>query len=858
MFADHGAVVSESIGAVNVQGNAQVVMPARPVSWPVQIGKPPGLAVSFQPRRQASEQVHTRWHDASQTQRPDDARTVLITGPSGVGKTQLAVRLFQEAGVEDMDFRLWVRADSRASVMTSFVEAAKRVQAPGWDSPEAETKAGAFLSWLSTTDRSWLVVFDNVVTPAELKGLWPTGRGRVLATTFLQSLAVLPGADARVKLGVFTPEDAHAYMMRRVRDAVQNGEDTAPDVLEDAAGLAEDLGFLPVALAQAISVVLHEAASCADYRKDFADRANHLTDLFPDRLPADEYERTVATTWSLAMEQAEGIAPAGLASALVRLVAAADPAGSPEEVFLAEPSLTYLDRALLTADGVASSVTAKKVRSALRYLHSLSLIEHQLGDVPTVRMHLLTQRAVLETNSTHDSEGPTLALADSLDAVWDSLKRSARTLLLANAEHLIRTAPEDIWWHDGAHPLPYRAASSMLEAGLVTVAIPHLQWVVTHATERLGQNHLHTLVSRRELATAYRDAGRLEEAIPALQQVIGDQQRLLGVDHPHILVSRNNLASALRSAGRLEEAISVFQQLLQDRHRRLGPNHPDTLTTRGNLASVYGEAGRPGKAIPVLQQVLEDRQRLLGQNHHLTLSSRGHLADAYLRAGRIQEAITECKALLADTIRLLGPDDPETLTVRNNLASAYWRAGQLKEAIPEYEALLEDRHRILGADHPHTLVTRNNLATAYQKAGQNQKAIQTLEQLLEDQKRVLGVNHPYTLGCRGNLAHAYGEAGRLEKAIPAFEQLLEDHKRVLGANHPHTLVTGGHLANTYMVAGQPQKAIPVYKAVIEDRRKVLGSTHPDTLKSLNNLANAYMKAGQFQKAFQTFEQLPED
>ncbi|WP_424348113.1 tetratricopeptide repeat protein, partial [Kocuria sp. CH-021] len=608
-------MAAESIGRVTVLGDAHVVMPARPVSWPVQIGKPPNLAASFQPRHHAREQVHARWQDTSRAQGTDGACTVLITGPSGVGKTQLAARLFHEAGAEGTDLRMWVRADSRASVMASFMEAAERVQAPGWDSSEAETKAEAFLSWLSTTDRSWLVVFDNVVTPAELKGLWPTGRGRVLATTFVQSLAVLPGADARVKLGVFAPEEARSYMVRRVQEAVQNGEDTTPNVLEGATGLAEDLGFLPVALAQAISVVLHEAASCVDYRKDFADRSNRLEDLFPERLPADEYERTVATTWSLAMEQTEGIVPVGLASGLVQLAAAADPGGAPDVAFLAEPSLVYLADRLTPREGTVPSVTAKKVRSALRHLHSLSLIEHQPGDVAIVRMHMLTQRAVLESDSTYGREGKCLALADSLETVWDTVEIPAKTLLLANAEHLIKTSPEDIWWHDGPHPMLHRAVGSMLNSGMATNAIEHLQWMLTHATEQLGPECPVTLAIRNNLAYAYQSTGQLDEAIIQYEAVLDTYQRDLGPDHPPALITRNNLALAYREAGRLQEAIAEHEAVLNDCQRVLGPDHPDTLITRNFLAYAYQSAGRLQEAIAEHEAVLNDCQRVLGPDH---------------------------------------------------------------------------------------------------------------------------------------------------------------------------------------------------------------------------------------------------
>ncbi|GIF08888.1 hypothetical protein [Actinoplanes siamensis] len=78
-----------------------------------------------------------------------------------------------------------------------------------------------------------------------------------------------------------------------------------PRLLDDADGLAADLGYLPLALAQAAAYLLDRRLSCAGYRARLADQRRQLADLVPEEgaLP-DEHQATVAATWALSIDLA--------------------------------------------------------------------------------------------------------------------------------------------------------------------------------------------------------------------------------------------------------------------------------------------------------------------------------------------------------------------------------------------------------------------------------------------------------------------------------------------------------------------------------------------------------------------------
>ncbi|MDN4612326.1 tetratricopeptide repeat protein [Arthrobacter burdickii] len=841
--------VATTVPAVNVSGgtvgvigdHATVVMPRRSLSWPMVLGSAPRVASAFQPRTAIIEQIApVAGTDASQ-----HAAAWVLSGTGGVGKTQIAAGMFASSSA---DLRVWVNAESRESVLVSFAEAAIHLDLADVDG-DPEQLAGLFLGFLAATNRAWLVVLDNIDAVPDLAGLWPPAGGHLIVTTRRRD-AALSGAGRTVSdVGVFMEAEANNYLHERISPLL---EDLPEDALTDSGELAEDLGRLPLALAQAAAVIIDQGITCTQYRTWFADRTHALDELFPTDADADGYAKTVATTWELAVTAADRINPTGLARPMAVLIAMLDPAGAPETVLTSQAACTYL------SETTGTPVTGLMARKALRALHRLSLIDHDLGlgSAPAVRMHNLTGRAIQQTLSPEAITTAGRSVADGLLEIWPPIADNPLLAesLRSNTTALASTAPTGLWDSNGAHPLLFRSGQSLNEAGLIGPAIQYHQELYEEAKQRFGPDHPVTLNSQNNLACAYESAGKLEKAIPLHEQTLTDRKRVLGPDHPDTLGSQNDLACAYESSGKLEKAISLYEQTLTDRKRVLGPDHPHTLNSQNNLAYAYRAAGKLEKAILLYKKTLTDSQRILGPDHPDTLSSQNNLAYAYRAAGKLEKAIPLHEQTLTDRKRVLGPDHPHTLNSQNNLACAYESAGKLEKAISLYEQTLTDRKRVLGPDHPDTLGSQNDLACAYESSGKLEKAISLYEQTLTDRKRVLGPDHPHTLNSQNNLAYAYRAAGKLEKAILLYKKTLTDSQRILGPDHPDTLSSQNNLAYAYRAAGKLEKAIPLHEQTLTDRKRVLGPDHPHTLNSQNNLACAYESAGKLEKAISLYEQ----
>ena len=222
---------------------------------------------------------------------PTRRRTVLM-GMRGCGKTQLAASLAEQCEEANWNLVAWINAVSPDTIQSDLVELAKRLKIDTSDQPAQDVIVRRCLDHLKSaapTDR--LIVFDNVEDINHLTGLIPSGDGvRVVATTTNKVGWEDQGWNS-IKLGVFDRSESINYLL-----TVTNSDD------RDAAdALAERLGDLPLAIAQAAATARHKDLSLARYLKRLKSRGEELV-IRP--IPGDEYTDDVATVLWMAVEAA--------------------------------------------------------------------------------------------------------------------------------------------------------------------------------------------------------------------------------------------------------------------------------------------------------------------------------------------------------------------------------------------------------------------------------------------------------------------------------------------------------------------------------------------------------------------------
>jgi tetratricopeptide (TPR) repeat protein len=709
-------------------------------SWPVRSGTVPAVADGYTDRLETAPDLAAVLRaGVAVALVPDRAAgpgPAADAGPRNwlrsSGKTQLAAAfaesLWQSRG---LDLLVWIDATSRASVLSGYAAATAAVTGRGQAS-SCESVAAQFLSYLAETSRSWLVVLDDLVDPAALDGLWPTGRaGRVLVTC--ADAAAVPRGMQVLPVGLFNSREALSYLTERL--SANRGQRLG------AIDLVGVMGLEPVALAQASAVIASSAISCHDYRDYFERSREQLADS-SGALPSAS-----AVTWPLSFERATQLAPGGPVQSLLALAALLDGHGLPATVLTTPAAVGYLTSG-------AAPTGSEPARAALAALERVGLLSVELATAPpTVRISPVLQAALRAAMPQGMLDQAARVAAEALLQAWPAPEPPGwpASGLRSCAAALRRSAGNRLW-AGGCHPVLLRAGDSLDHARLTGPAVDHWRDIVTTSDQLLGAGNPQTILAGQRLAEACLAADRADDAVTWFQRLLDTQAVHLGPDHDDLIGTRLRLGHALTAARQFDRAVSLLERVLADSEQARGPEDPETLGAREELAAAYLAGGRHSDAITAYRRTLADRERSQGPRHPETMTTRQCLADSYLASGQAKEAVSAYKRVAADRERVLGPDHLDTLRAWYNLGAAYQRTGKTVAAERVYEQARAGFEQVLGPRHPDTLRSRAELARVYRQLGRYGDARALLRDTVDRLQRILPYNDPLIAELREILA----------------------------------------------------------------------------------------------------------
>ncbi|GLW24335.1 ATP-binding protein [Microbispora amethystogenes] len=790
--------------------------------------------------------------------RPTSAVQV-ITGLGGLGKTQVAVEYASRHGVA-YDLVWWVRAEDPTALRGDYVELATELGLPF----EQDDQAIAALRQSLRRRKNWLLIFDNAEDPDELLPLLPERHaGHVLITS---RRSEWPHAEFR-RLDVLSIPAAVEYLRR------WGGVSTA----DTARNLAEALGCLPLALAQAASVIA-DGMAATDYLSQLQKQSPEL--FIKGRSGNGNHQETIASTWRVSFDRLADQSSAAVA--LFRLAA-----------FLGAEAIP-LDR-IVPVPGMPAELAEALTDPFRRTEATQALREYSLAKTGDglMSIHRMVQAVTRTELAADESRWAGLALATMSTAFPNEVRDpvswpTCETMLahaLSSAQHARRLRVDITDTID----LLDRVARYLLARGRSDHAAVVLEDALTSAKQlpsdtleylrcrntqgllllnrgdhygarqaqeevyqarirQLGENDVDTLRAGRDLVEALYRLGQWAQATQLQNRLVEAFTAVLGADNLETVTASAYQATLLHSAGQYRQARMLEERVLEARRRLLGDEHLDTLMAIANLGATLHAQGEYDRARALAEEVLDARRRLLGDEHPHTLNAIANLGAALHAQGEYDRARALAEQVLDARRRLLGDEHPETLNAVVGLGAALHAQGEYDRARALAEQVLDARRRLLGDEHPEALTAIANLATTLRSQGEYDRARALAEEVLDARSRILGDEHPHTLNAIANLGATLHAQGEYDRARALAEQVLDARRRLLGDEHPHTLSAIVSLGAALHAQGEYDRARASAEQVLDARRRILGDEHPETFMAIANLATALHAQGETAKA----------
>jgi tetratricopeptide (TPR) repeat protein len=764
------------------------------------------------------------------------SRAVVLTGPEGAGKTQLAVDFahrygrFFAGGVFWIDFG--IAEDVSLQVAACGVDGALALRADFADLALDDQLHLVLRAWQDETAR--LLVFDDCDDPDAVREWLPGGGGAHVLVTSRRTtwdgalkLATLP-------VGPLAREEGAALLRRHRPDLPA----TAPVLRQ----IAEELEDVPLALRLAGGFLRRYRGSLTPEAfleqlrsRETIDQAAGLQggepEAGPPGPPRGRFGRRRASQSS---------PPARTFALTRRWLERSDPAGRPALAVLARAASFAPGRPVPRPVLLDAAADTRSAESVVR-LVDLGLLDAD-GD-ELVRLH----SSVADLVRTSVPNPQAQAAAEEAMVAWaraanDSGAADARLLAVPHLDLATRAAigPAD---NERVAALCYELGRALWSAGDLRRARAQLERALEIRQQLLGESDDRTVATLSALGSLLQAQGDLAGAQAALERALELSEATLGPDHPDTAVVLTNLAWTLRFQGDLAGARAHLERALRVSERTLGADHPLTVGRLDGLGVLLREQGDLPAARSYAERAMDSLERTLGPDHPRTLFAINNVGLLLREQGDLDGARACLEHALGTSERTLGPDHPDTATALDNMGTLLQAEGDLPAARQHIERALSIRERSLGVDNPATGTSYNNLGMLLRELDDREGARSYLEQALIVSQRVLGPYDPQTATSYSNLGTLLLELGDLYGAQPHLERALAIREQGLGADHPDTAASLANVGALHMAYGDLAGARTYLERALEIRETVLGDEHPLTAVSHHRLGRVLRDLG---------------
>ena len=655
------------------------------------------------------------WQEQRSTE--ERIRTFALCGKRGTGKSACALH-FVHKHKHNYDSLFWINADSTISLFDEYTEIAHYLHLA--DTAKIVDRFACqklVRDWLENKTgkqrKRWLLVFDGVIRPRDLKHFWPYyGLGDVLIT----------GQCSVEELTAFTGKFGTQVKPFGMDVATEFLKTLSPEQMNDPAQLlqalqiAEILGGLPLSLVALSDMIKQNRVDDDLVRKISRRRHSRASSTGSETLRRDLSDEPLDSLRLILDPKLNELAASS--RPLMDLIAILDPSSIQVSILEAAESLKGLpdfpsnpddfddaiedlvNRKLISEDrergeiichGLVADVVQLKMSPERREAVFETAIIILKSRWPSMSMearhntqrwdvvskllrHVRRLQQLHETDRVELDLGPktSIMFANLLnDAGWVNYERGDYEDARAFAEYaqaIARTVDLDGLNVSREHLLELRSQVAYSLGAIAQITHQHSESLEMHAEmlvlrKRIRLEHGN---GRRDafLAHAYNEMGNdfmtsdeYSIAEGFYDQSIKLYKSIVDYEHEWLILPSVNLGLAYWLQGRHSDAEALIRPVLEEHERRLKSTEAGTMKTGRLLyamGNIYDDLGRKEESFEYHSRALEKFEKAIGLHHNRSTDVMYRLADHHCRDKNYEAAMELIdKALLTLNTRPL-------------------------------------------------------------------------------------------------------------------------------------------------------------------------------------------------------------
>ena len=629
----------------------------------------------------------------------EDASVVVrqaVYGLGGVGKSELALQ-YAQARRDDYQLMWWITAASLDQLEAGLAALAGRLCPPLGLVGNTQDAAAWAMGWLQGHDR-WLLILDNVDDPADVAGLLGQLRGghilltsrrdvdwrRIATPMRLDILGLVPAAE------IVTARTGYTRDQDR----------------DDAALIAAELGFLPLALDQAAAYMIQTRIHPGQYLSRLR---RYPTTMFVRT--AGQAQETIARLWDMTIDAIRDI-DAG-AVRLLQILACYAPDNIPRAILGGPDDDGQIDEQL----GLLASYSMITLSEDMVSLHRL--VQAVILAMPKASSLGLADVALQWLDNSIPAD------PDRNMSSWSLLRGLMPHFDAITSRYPADQQPRRLGQVDNVFALFYEAQGEHQRA--LDLCISALR-----IFNKYGEpDHPHVAAALGNLASTYNSLGWAGNVLPMGERALQITEAALGPDHPDVATRLESLADIYESLDRHADALFLGERALRITEAALGPDHPDVATRLESLADIYESLDRYADALSLQERALRITEAALGPDHPDVATRLASLAFIYIHLDQYADALSLQERALRITEAALGPDHPDVAFRLHSLGLIYLDLGRRKD----WKSAWARADRIKAANGLDKLASMGSLVLEYRALGRAAELLPLKEWNLQTKDR---------------------------------------------------------------------------------------------------------------------------